>query len=85
MNRVKAILSGVLTIAMLGTGFGAATLSLAQEADETSGEPPSPECQAFAVLSGSRPGGCSYSLGFCTISGLLSTSHAYQPVRPSLP
>ena len=48
MNSVKAILSGALTIIMLATGLGAATVSLAQEADEASGEPPSAECQAFA-------------------------------------
>ncbi len=49
MNSVKVMLSGALTVAMLATGFGAATVSLAQEADETSGEPPSAECQAFAA------------------------------------
>ena len=49
MNSVKVMLSGALTVAMLATGFGAATVSLAQEADETSGGPPSPECQAFAA------------------------------------
>ncbi len=49
MNRVKVMLSGALTVAMLAAGFGAASVSLAQEPDETSGEPPSPECQAFAA------------------------------------
>ena len=49
MNRVRAMLSGALTIAMLATGLGAATVSLAQEADEAPGEPLSEECQAFAA------------------------------------
>ncbi len=49
MNRVKAMLSGALTVAMLATGFGAATVSLAQEDAEAPGEPPSAECQAFAA------------------------------------
>ncbi len=49
MNSVKAMLAGALTVIMLATGLGVATVSLAQEADEAPGEPPSPECQAFAA------------------------------------
>jgi len=68
MNSVKVMLSGALTVAMLATGFGAATVSLAQEADETSGGPPSPECQAFAADPNADVGdimraGCKPSVG----------------------
>ena len=49
MNSVKIMLRGALTIIMLATGLGAATVSLAQEADQAPAEPLSEECKAFAA------------------------------------
>ena len=49
MNRVKVMLSGALTVAMLAAGCGASSVSLAQARYETSGEPPSHEGQAVAA------------------------------------
>jgi len=49
MNRVKAMLSGALTVATLATGLGAATVSLAQEDANAPAEPLSEECKAFAA------------------------------------
>ncbi len=68
MNRVKAMLSVALTVAMLATGLGAATVSLAQEDADTPGEPLSEECKAFAEDPDANVGdiiraGCKPSIG----------------------
>ncbi len=68
MNRARAMRNGALTVAMLATGLGAATVSLAQEADETPAEPLSEECKAFAADPNADVGdimraGCKPSVG----------------------
>ena len=68
MNRVKAMLNGALTVAMLATGLGATTVSLAQEDADTPGEPLSEECKAFAADPNADVGdiiraGCKPSIG----------------------
>ena len=68
MNRARAMINGALTVAMLATGLGAATVSLAQEGAGIPGEPLSEECKAFAADPDANVGdimraGCKPSLG----------------------
>ena len=68
MIRIRAMLSSVVTVAMLVTGFGAATVSMAQEDANAPAEPLSEECKAFAADPGADVGdimraGCKPTIG----------------------